>query len=75
MRKYTLNAIIQFVGSLLLAAAIALGWAAYAYDDMPLVSAICFTIVDVILLLFNAIEYVIAITYYREKLDEKEVEE
>ena len=71
MKKYTLIAIIQFIGIILLAAAIALGWAAYAYDDMPLVSAVCFTIVDAILLLFQAIEYVFAITYFNERNDKK----
>ena len=72
MRKYIFSAILQFIGIILLSAAIALNWAAFAYDDMPLVSAICFTIIDAMLLLFKAAEYVVAMTYYMEGHDEKD---
>ena len=72
MKKYTLDAILQFIAIMMLTTGIVLGWVGYAYDGMPLISAICFTILDVLLLLFQAIKYVVATTYFMERENEKE---
>ena len=72
MRKHIVKAIIQFVVILLLAVAITLSWVGYVYDGIPLISAICLTILDVSLLLFHSIEYVFAMAYFYEEIDEKE---
>lgn len=72
MRKQILGAILQFIAILMLTTGMVLGWVAYAYDGMPLISAICFTILDVILLSVHAIEYAIAVAYFKERHNEKE---
>lgn len=72
MRKHIVKAIIQFIVILLLAVAITLSWVGYVYDGIPLISAICLTILDVSLLLFHAVDYIIVTVYFVEKQNEKE---
>ena len=72
MKKYIICAILRFIDILLLTAGIVLGWVGYVYDGMPLISAICFTITNAIFLLFHATEYVIEVTYFKERNDEKD---
>jgi len=66
-KRHIFGAILQFIVILMLSAGTTLNWVGYVYEGVPLISSICLTIVDVILLLFHATEYVFAMAYLMEK--------
>ena len=74
-KKYIFGAILQFIAILMLASGITLNWVGYVYEGIPLISAICLTIVNVILLLFHATEYVFATAYLMEKNKKEDIED